>query len=196
MLTFEKLYIWFQIYKLIEDKALKSKMRRFQSIQKGDKMKLNLNIFAIFAVLCVMLSAGAVCAQSDAAHMATDSGNHIVATQDGQGIGAVDHHIENANYANGGNSTMIPADAAHKDPGLTNSTNSTNPTNSTNLHPAAGNNLNATTNSTNTTNSTHAAGGNIHNATAHKLPETGNPVLLALLAMGAAGSVCAIKRRK
>ena len=72
---------------------------------------------------------------------------------------------------------------------------------------AAGNNLNKTTNSTHaagnnlnaTTNSTHAAGNSL-NATAHtnsnKLPATGNPILLVLLAICATGSACVIKKRK
>ncbi len=145
-----------------------------------------INIFAILAVFCVIISACAVSAVEDGNFDAND----VYGTQDGHEgqIIPPDYSHDEAQQAAGGdiyldgsqdghNGTIIPPDYAHNEQKMANHT-----------VPAAGENV---TNTTATGVSNHTA-----NATStHKLPATGNPIVI-LLAVSAIVGGYAVLRRK
>ena len=145
-----------------------------------------INILAILAVFCVIISACAVSAAENGNYDADD----VYGTQDwheGQII-PPDYAHDEAQQAAGGdlyidgsqdghNGTIIPPDYAHNEQKMANQT----------VH-AAGENV---TNTTATGVSNHTA----HASSSHKLHATGNPII-ALLAVSAIVGGYSVLRRK
>lgn len=142
-------------------------------------MILNKNILAIFAIFCVLFSAGAVSATDQIDQISNDNEMYIFPHGDGH------------------DGTMIPPDVAHDEQkhaagGDYYLDGSQDGHNGTIIPPDANHNEQAMANATNATNATaHAAGGDVQNATnatasaaTQKMLATGNPII-ALFAVSA-----------
>ena len=136
-------------------------------------MKLNQKILSILTILAII---GMLCVSST-----------VTAASDAKYLD--DSH-------DGHDGAIIPPDINHNEAKMLNKTNTdVNATNSTQLKVGNQNLNNTTTNSTNATNTTHAAGGDANATAPHKLPATGNPIVMLLMVSLATVGVYSIRKR-
>ena len=174
-------------------------------------MALNKSLMALLAILCVILSSGAVNADVGLGHAGIDSGrNGLFLPQDNSHAGELplgdgNHYVDGKDINQ--DESKVSNDAGHDQSKEVKGNTNSNHADASNSHNAANSpNSSNSSNALNSTNSTNATGNTTHNVTnvtanttapqSHSLLAAGNPILWVLVVVVAGGGIWAIKRRK